>query len=89
MTKFASVALAVALLAGAAPVYAETDCDAGYQTFIGKMKPYANKMSGTNLSGAIRKSLDAYKSCRTGDNSSPNQVWDQVLGDMQTKAHKD
>ena len=88
MVRLATVALAAALLAGAAPAYADTDCDAGYQTFIGKMKPFANKMSGTDLSGAIRKSLDAYNSCQAGDSFSPHGVWDQIIADMEAKAGK-
>ncbi len=52
------------------------------------MSIYVDKMSGYELADAVRKSLDAYNSCKAGDNFSPHGVWDQILADMQSKAGK-
>jgi hypothetical protein len=79
-------ACAVALFALAAPAFAKEDCDAGFKTHMGKMSIYIDKMSGYDLADAVRKSLDAYNSCKAGDNFSPHGVWDQVLSDMAAKA---
>ena len=78
-------AIAVALMATAAPALAKTDCDAGFKTHMGKMSIYVDKMSGYELADAVRKSLDAYNSCKAGDNFSPHGVWDQIIADMQAK----
>ncbi len=85
MTKMLA-ACAVALFALAAPAYAKTDCDAGFKTHMGKMSIYIDKMSGYDLADAVRKSLDAYNSCKAGDNFSPHGVWDQVISDMAAKS---
>ena len=87
MTKMFA-ALAVALLATAAPAFAKTDCDGGFKNHMSKMSIYVDKMSGYDLADAVRKSLDAYNSCKAGDSFSPHGVWDQVLADMQSKAGK-
>jgi hypothetical protein len=79
-------AIAVALFALAAPAIAKTDCDGGFKTHMGKMSIYIDKMSGYDLADAVRKSLDAYNSCKAGDNFSPHGVWDQVIADMQAKS---
>jgi hypothetical protein len=83
-------ALAAALVTAtfASPSFAATDCDAGYKTFLGKMSIYVDKTSGYELADAVRKSLDAYNSCKAGDSFSPHGVWDQILADMQSKAGK-
>jgi hypothetical protein len=83
MKKFALAAIAASLAAVATPALAKTDCDAGYKTFLGKMSIYVDKMSGYELADAVRKSLDAYNSCKAGDSFSPHGVWDQILADMQ------
>lgn len=88
MKKLAISAVAIALLAGAAPAFAKSDCDAGYKNFLGKMSIYVNKMSGYELADAVRKSLDAYNSCAAGDSFSPHGVWDQILADMKTKTDR-
>jgi hypothetical protein len=85
MTKMFA-ALAVALLATAAPALAKTDCDDGFKNHMGKMSIYVNKMSGYELADAVRKSLDAYNSCKAGDDFSPHGVWDKIIADMQAKA---
>lgn len=87
MTKMFA-ALAVALLTMAAPALAKTDCDGGFKNHMSKMSIYVDKMSGYDLADAVRKSLDAYNSCKAGDSFSPHGVWDQILADMQTKAGK-
>ena len=87
MTKLFA-ALAVALLATAAPALAKTDCDGGFKNHMSKMSIYVDKMSGYDLADAVRKSLDAYNSCKAGDSFSPHGVWDQILADMQSKAGK-
>ncbi len=53
---------------------------------MGKMSIYVNKMSGYELADAVRKSLDAYNSCKAGDSFSPHGVWDQILADMEAKS---
>jgi hypothetical protein len=88
MTKTSIAALAAVLMAAATPAFAKEDCDAGYKGFLGKMSIYVDKMSGYELADAVRKSLDAYNSCKSGDNFSPHGVWDQILADMQSKAGK-
>ena len=88
MTRIATVAFAAGLIAVAGPAFAKADCDGGYKTFLTKMNTYVDKMSGYELADAVRKSLDAYNSCTSGDSFSPNGVWDQILADMQTKSHK-
>lgn len=87
MTKLFA-ALAVAVLATAAPALAKTDCDAGFKNHMSKMSIYVDKMSGYDLADAVRKSLDAYNSCKAGDSFSPHGVWDQILADMESKAGK-
>jgi hypothetical protein len=81
-------ALAVALLATAAPALAKTDCDGGFKNHMSKMSIYVDKMSGYDLADAVRKSLDAYNSCKAGDDFSPHGVWDKILADMESKAGK-
>lgn len=87
MTKLIA-ALAVAVMATAAPAFAKTDCDDGFKSHMAKMSIYVNKMSGYELADAVRKSLDAYNSCKAGDSFSPHGVWDQIIADMQAKAGK-
>lgn len=86
MTKLFA-ALAVALIAITAPAFAKTDCDDGFKNHMGKMSIYVNKMSGYELADAVRKSLDAYNSCKAGDSFSPHGVWDQIIADMEAKSH--
>jgi hypothetical protein len=88
MKKLALAVFAAALAAGSLPALAKTDCDGGYKTFLGKMSIYVDKMSGYELADAVRKSLDAYNSCKAGDSFSPHGVWDGILADMQSKAGK-
>lgn len=86
MKTIATAALATALLFGAAPAFAKSDCDKGYKNFLGKMSIYVDKMSGYELADAVRKSLDAYNSCNAGDSFSPHGIWDKILADMKDKA---
>ena len=79
-------ALAAVLFAGVTPAIAKEDCDAGFKTHMGKMTIYVDKMSGYELADAVRKSLDAYNSCKAGDSFSPHGVWDKIIDDMATKA---
>jgi hypothetical protein len=89
MKSISFAIVAATLAAFSAPAFAaKTDCDGGYKTFLGKMSIYVDKMSGYELADAVRKSLDAYNSCKAGDSFSPNGVWDQILADMQAKAGK-
>ena len=55
---------------------------------MGKMSIYIDKMSGYELADAVRKSLDAYNSCKAGDGFSPHGVWDQIEADMAAKHGK-
>ena len=81
---------AAALLAAFAvfgtPAIAKEDCEAGFKTHMGKMTIFVEKITGGDLASAVQKSLDAYNSCKAGDNFSPHGVWDQVLADMDAKA---
>lgn len=81
-----ALAAAAAAVAAATPVLAKTDCDGGFQTHMKNMSIYVDKMSGYELADAVRKSLDAYNSCKSGDSFSPNGVWDQIIADMKAKA---
>jgi hypothetical protein len=81
-------AIAVAVLASAAPALAKTDCDGGFKNHMGKMSIYVNKMSGYELADAVRRSLDAYDSCKAGDSFSVHGVWDQILADMEKTSGK-
>lgn len=81
-------AIAVAVLASAAPALAKTDCDGGFKNHMGKMSIYVNKMSGYELADAVRRSLDAYDSCKAGDSFSVHGVWDQIIADMENKSGK-
>ncbi len=85
--KFLSAAAVVAAFAAlATPALAKEDCDGGFKTHMGKMSIFVDKMSGYELADAVRKSLDAYNSCKAGDSFSPHGVWDQILADMETKS---
>ena len=88
MKKLTLAALAAVLFAGVTPAFAKEDCDAGFKVHMGKMSIYVDKMSGYELADAIRKSLDAYNSCKAGDDFSPHGVWDKILADMQAKTSK-
>ncbi len=81
-----AAALVAAFAAFASPAFAKEDCDGGFKTHMGKMSIYVDKMSGYDLADAVRKSLDAYNSCKAGDSFSPHGVWDQILADMETKS---
>ncbi len=88
MTKLTFAAIAAALIATASPAFAKEDCDAGFKGHMAKMSIYVDKMSGYELADAVRKSLDAYNSCKAGDSFSPHGVWDQIIADMQAKGGK-
>lgn len=79
-------ALASVLATVATPVLAKEDCEGGFKTHMGKMSIYIDKMSGYELADAVRKSLDAYNSCKAGDDFSPHGVWDKIVSDMAAKA---
>lgn len=86
ISTFATIAaFAVAL---ATPALAKTDCDEGFRKHMSAMSIYTQSMSGYELADAVRKSLDAYDSCKAGDDFSPHGVWDQILADMKAKASK-
>jgi hypothetical protein len=80
------IAIPAALLTSTAPALAKVDCDGGFKTHMAKMSIYVDKTSGYDLADAVRKSLDAYNSCKAGDNFSPHGVWDQIEADMKAKA---
>ena len=82
------VACAVAFVSFSGPALAQNDCDNGFRDHMAKMSIYVNKTSGYELADAVRKSLDAYDSCKAGDNFSPHGVWDQIEQDMAAKAGK-
>ncbi|MEQ1578094.1 MAG: hypothetical protein ABL894_10610 [Hyphomicrobium sp.] len=86
MQKLIIAAVAAVLFAGTSPAFAKEDCDAGFKTHMGKMTIYVDKMSGYELADAVRKSLDAYSSCKAGDDFSPHGVWDKIIADMAAKA---
>ena len=88
MKTLTIAAFAAALVAASVPASAATDCDGGYKAFLGKMSTYVDKMTGYELADAVRKSLDAYNSCKAGDSFSPQGVWDGILADMKSKAGK-
>jgi hypothetical protein len=81
----AILAGALSLIAGSASAE-KYDCDKGFKDHMGKMSIYINKESGYELADAVRRSLDAYNSCKSGDNFSPRGVWDQIEKEMAEKA---
>ena len=86
MTRHLMIAMSTLVLFGAAPALAKTDCDGGFKAHMSKMSIYVDKVTGYDLADAVRKSLDAYNSCKAGDSFSPNGVWDQISADMKAKA---
>jgi hypothetical protein len=89
LMKYLPAAALVAIFAAfASPAFAKEDCDAGFKTHMTKMTIYVDKMSGYELADAVRKSLDAYNSCKAGDDFSPHGVWDQIAADMAAKYGK-
>ncbi|MGZ9129846.1 MAG: hypothetical protein ACXW4Z_18885 [Candidatus Binatia bacterium] len=84
-----AILLAAAAFALASPVLAEKkDCDEGFKGHMKNMSIYVDKMSGYELADAVRKSLDVYNTCKSGDTFSPYGVWDQIIADMKAKANK-
>jgi len=88
MTKLPLAALLALAVAGVSPAFAKEDCDGGFKAHMGKMSIYIDKTSGYELADAVRKSLDAYNSCKAGDSFSPKGVWDKIEADMAAKAGK-
>lgn len=86
MKLLSAAALVAAFSLFGTPAFAKEDCDAGFKTHMSKMSVYVDKVSGHDLSDAIRKSLDAYGSCNAGDTLTQHGVWDQILADMEAKA---
>lgn len=84
-TIFATMIVATAA-AIATPALAKTDCDSGFKTHLGKMTIYVDKMSGNDLAEVVRRSLDAYDTCKAGDDFSPHGVWDKIIEEMQSKS---
>lgn len=81
--------LAIAFLAAtSASAMATESCQDGYKHFMSKMSIYYDQTTGEDLADAVRKSLDAYASCKAGDGFSPHGVWDQILADEEAKAKK-
>ena len=58
------------------------------QNAHGQNVDLCRKMSGYELADVVRKSLDAYNSCKAGDDFSPHGVWDKIIADMQAKSGK-
>jgi hypothetical protein len=81
-----AAALLAAVAAFGSPAVAKEDCDGGFKSHLSKMTIYVDKMSGYELADAVRKSLDAYNSCKSGDTFSPHGVWDAILADMEKKS---
>jgi hypothetical protein len=88
MKALYATAIFAACAALSSPALAKVDCDGGFKTHLGKMTIYIDKMSGYELADAVRQSLDAYNSCKAGDDFSPHGVWDKILADMEAKSGK-
>ena len=87
--KFITMAaVAGAFMVVAGPASAKYDCDGGFRDHMKKMSIYTDAMSGYELADAVRKSLDAYNSCKSGDGFSPHGVWDQIEADAAEKAKR-
>ena len=80
------IVLAVSLVAFAHPAFANYDCDKGFKAHMAKMSVFVEKVVGYQLAGALHKSLDAYNSCKAGDNFSPRGIWEQIEADMAAKS---
>lgn len=77
------------IIALATPALADKkDCDDGFKNHMKNMSIYVDKMSGYELADAVRKSLDVYNTCKSGDTFSPHGVWDQIIADMKAKSSK-
>ena len=66
MRKTILAAIAVAFAAAGSPAFAKEDCDGGFKAHMAKMSIYVDKTTGYDLADAVRKSLDAYNSCKAG-----------------------
>lgn len=88
MKLLSAAALIATIAAFGTPAIAKEDCDGGFKSHMTKMTIYVDKMSGYELADAVRKSLDAYNSCKAGDSFSPHGVWDQIIADMKAKSSK-
>jgi hypothetical protein len=86
MKLLPAAALIAAFAAFVTPALAKEDCEAGFKTHMGKMTVFIEKVTGGDLASAVQKSIDAYNSCKAGDNFSPHGVWDQVMSDMEAKS---
>jgi hypothetical protein len=87
MKKYSTAAIfSVLLVAGITPALAKEDCEGGYKIFMGKLSPYIPETGANDIADAVKKSLDAYNSCKAGDSFSPHGVWDQILAEMQQKS---
>ena len=86
MVTFAVLATACTAFSNSA--FAAYDCDAGFKGHMAKMSIFVDKTSGYELADAVRRSLDAYDSCKAGDGFSPHGVWDQIEAEMAAKARK-
>ncbi len=87
MKLITSVVMAGALSLIAGPASAEKyDCDKGFKDHMMKMSIYIDKTSGYELADAVRRSYEAYNSCKAGDGFSPHGVWDEIDRQMAEKA---
>lgn len=79
MTKLPLIAFAALFAAGLAPAHAAGDCGLDAKSFFEKlMLNGSNKMSGDQLTEAMRKGVRAYDACKSGDTFTVHGVWDQI-----------
>lgn len=89
MIKIASIAAAAAaVFMAATPALAKQDCDKGFRKHMQAMSIYTDTAPVDALADAIRRSVDAYASCKSGDSFSPYGIWDKVLAEMKEKSGK-
>ncbi len=86
MTRISILVATAALAVAAAPAFAKADCDAGFKAHMKNLTIYTDNVPASDLSAAIRRSLDAYTACNAGDSISPRGVWDQIVAEMKEKA---
>ncbi len=64
---------------------AKYDCDKAFRAHMAKMSALIERAVGYQLADALHKSLEAYDSCKAGDDFSPRGIWEQIEADMAAK----
>lgn len=86
MTRLSMIAASLFLAFGLSSAEAaKADCDEGFKSHMMKMTTYVPDTNPGDLAVAIRKSLDAYDSCKAGDELAPYGLWNGIIDGMKKK----